>query len=94
MHPGHEIAARQMADFGGIISFEVAGGAGRAMAVAAAVRVFTRATSLGGTESLIEHRVSMEGPESSTPPSLLRLSIGLEHATDLLEDLDQALDRV
>jgi cystathionine gamma-synthase len=61
------------------------------MAVAARTKLFTRATSLGGVESLIEHRASMEGPHSRTPPNLLRLSIGLEHATDLIEDLDQAL---
>ncbi|HNP74538.1 MAG TPA: PLP-dependent transferase, partial [Kouleothrix sp.] len=62
-----------------------------AMALAARVRLFTRATSLGGVESLIEHRASVEGPESRTPPSLLRLSIGLEHPDDLLADLEQAL---
>ena len=55
------------------------------------VTLFTRATSLGGTESLIEHRASVEGPESRTPPGLLRLSIGLEHPADLIDDLDQAL---
>jgi cystathionine gamma-synthase len=61
------------------------------MAVAARVKLFTRATSLGGVESLIEHRASMEGPHTRTPQNLLRLSIGLEHASDLIEDLDQAL---
>jgi cystathionine gamma-synthase len=59
--------------------------------VAARVRLITRATSLGGTETLVEHRASVEGPESRTPPGLLRLSIGLEHPDDLIEDLDQAL---
>lgn len=90
-HPGHEVAARQMRGFGGMLSIEVRGGQAAAMAVAARVRLFTRATSLGGTESLIEHRASVEGPESSTPPSLLRLSVGLEHPDDLIADLAQAL---
>ena len=89
--PGHEVAARQMAEFGGMVSVEVKGGAEAALAVVRRVRLFTRATSLGGTESLIEHRASVEGPESRTPPGLLRLSIGLEHPADLIEDLDQAL---
>jgi cystathionine gamma-synthase len=64
------------------------------MAVAAGVELFTRATSLGGVESLIEHRASIEGPASTTPQGLLRASIGLEHADDLISDLAQALDRV
>lgn len=67
------------------------GGREEAMAVAAKVELFTRATSLGGTESFIEHRVSIEGPGSQTPENLLRLSIGLENADDLIEDLDRAL---
>lgn len=90
-HPGHAVAARQMRGFGGMLSVEVRGGEPAAMALAARVRLFTRATSLGGVESLIEHRASVEGPESRTPPSLLRLSIGLEHPDDLLADLEQAL---
>ncbi len=90
-HPGHAIAASQMALFGGMLSVQIRGGAERAMAVAARVKIFTRATSLGGVESLIEHRASIEGPASLTPQNLLRLSIGLEHPDDLLEDLDQAL---
>ena len=90
-HPGHEVAARQMQAFGGMLSFQVKGGQDAAMAVAAKVRLFTRATSLGGTESLIEHRASIEGPETRTPVDLLRLSIGLENADDLIEDLAQAL---
>ncbi|HEX8983557.1 MAG TPA: aminotransferase class V-fold PLP-dependent enzyme [Ktedonobacterales bacterium] len=90
-HPGHEIAASQMALFGGMLSVQIRGGVERAMAVAARVKIFTRATSLGGVESLIEHRASIEGPTSLTPQNLLRLSIGLEHPDDLLEDLDQAL---
>ncbi len=89
--PGHEIAARQMAEFGGMVSVEVKGGAEAALGVVRRARLFTRATSLGGTESLIEHRASVEGPESRTPPGLLRLSIGLEHPADLIDDLDQAL---
>lgn len=90
-HPGHEIAARQMALPGGMLSFQVKGGREGAFALAAKVQVFTRATSLGGVESLIEHRASIEGPESRTPDNLLRLSIGLEHPDDLIEDLAQAL---
>jgi len=77
--------------FGGVLSIEVAGGKERALAVASRVKLFTRATSLGGVESLIEHRASMEGPHSLTPQGLLRLSIGLEHVDDLIGDLDQAL---
>jgi cystathionine gamma-synthase len=79
-----------MRRFGGMMSFEVEDAAA-ALAVLGRVRLFTRATSLGGTESLIEHRASVEGPESRTPPGLLRLSIGLEHPDDLVEDLDRAL---
>jgi cystathionine gamma-synthase len=90
-HPGHAVAARQMCAFGGMLSIEVRGGQEAAMGLAARVKIFTRATSLGGTESLIEHRASVEGPESKTPPSLLRLSIGLEHPDDLIADLAQAL---
>ena len=80
-----------MSAFGAMLSFEVAGGAAAAMAVAASVQLFTRATSLGGVESLIEHRASMEGPGTQTPPGLLRVSIGLEDAGDLREDLASAL---
>jgi cystathionine gamma-synthase len=90
-HPGHDIAARQMSAFGGMMSFRVRGGSDDALAVAAKTKVFIRATSLGGIESLIEHRASSEGPGSRTPPNLLRMSIGLEHAEDLIEDLRQAL---
>lgn len=91
-HPGHEIAARQMSAFGGMLSFQIAGGEKEGLAVAARTRVFKRATSLGGTESLIEHRASTEAQPSPTPDNLLRLSVGLEHVDDLLEDLQQALD--
>jgi cystathionine gamma-synthase len=90
----HALAARQMSDFGGMLSFEVAGGKDAAMTIAGNVEIFTRATSLGGTESLIEHRASIEGPDSKTPQGLLRVSIGLEHADDLIDDLSQALERV
>ena len=91
-HPGHEIAARQMSMFGGMLSFQVGDGGEAAMSVAAKTKIFTRATSLGGVESLIEHRASIEGPGTTSPENLLRLSIGLENADDLIEDLDQALE--
>lgn len=90
-HPGYETAARQMRLPGGMLSFQVQGGRERAFAVAATVKLFTRATSLGGVESLIEHRASVEGPGTRTPDNLLRLSIGLEHPDDLIADLAQAL---
>ncbi|WP_129629138.1 trans-sulfuration enzyme family protein [Candidatus Oscillochloris fontis] len=90
-HPGHGVAARQMRDFGGMLSIQVRGGEAAAMRVAARVKIFTRATSLGGAESLIEHRASVEGPHSTTPANLLRLAVGLEHPDDLLADLEQAL---
>ncbi|MGZ8259125.1 MAG: trans-sulfuration enzyme family protein [Caldimonas sp.] len=89
----HALARRQMSDFGGMLSVEVRGGKDAAMAVAAAVEIFTRATSLGGVESLIEHRASIEGTNSTTPQGLLRVSVGLEHPDDLIDDLAQALDR-
>jgi len=91
-HPGHALAARQMSGgFGAVVSVQVRGGAAEALAVAARARLFTRATSLGGVESLIEHRASMEGPLTQTPANLLRLAVGLEHPDDLLADLDQSL---
>lgn len=90
-HPGHDVARRQMAMFGGMLSVQVRGGAQAAMGTAAKVRLFTRATSFGGTESLLEHRASIEGPGTTTPADLLRVSIGLEHPDDLIEDLTQAL---
>ena len=89
----HALAKRQMADFGGMLSFEARGGKEAAMTVAARVELFTRATSLGGVESLIEHRASIEGPESRTPQGLLRVSVGLEHPDDLIDDLAQALEQ-
>ncbi len=94
-HPGHAIAARQMTGgFGGMLSIRIAGGEEQAMAVAAAVRIFKRATSLGGVESLIEARRSVEGPSSSVPADLLRLSIGLEAPEDLIADLEGALSAI
>jgi cystathionine gamma-synthase len=90
-HPGHSVAARQMTSFGGMLAFQVKGDRQCAIAVAARVKVFTRATSLGGVESLIEHRASVEGPDTRTPDNLLRVSVGLEHVEDLVADLDQAL---
>jgi cystathionine gamma-synthase len=91
-HPGHAAAARQMqGGFGGMLSVRVRGGEAAAVAAAAKVRVWKRATSLGGVESLIEHRASVEGPGSPCPPDLLRLSVGLESSRDLIGDLEQAL---
>lgn len=92
--PNHALAKRQMSAFGGMLSFEVMGGLEAAMTTAAHVELFTRATSLGGAESLIEHRASIEGPQSTTPQGLLRVSVGLEHPDDLIDDLAQALARV
>jgi cystathionine gamma-synthase len=89
--PGHAVASRQMRRYGGMVSVRIRGGAGPALGVVSRVRLFTRATSLGGPESLIEHRASSEGPGSTTPPGLLRMSVGLEHPDDLIEDLDRAL---
>jgi len=91
-HPGYEIAARQMSLFGGMLSFEVKDGRDVAMSVTSKTKIFIRATSLGGVESLIEHRASIEGPGTTSAEGLLRLSIGLENADDLIEDLDQALE--
>lgn len=91
-HPGHEVASKQMSGFGGMMSFLVRGGREEALAVAARTQLFVRATSLGGVESLIEHRNSSEGPGSRTAANLLRMSIGLEHADDLVDDLRRALE--
>ncbi len=92
-HPGHAIAARQMAGgFGGMLSIRVRGGAEAAIATAARVEVWKRATSLGGVESLIEHRASVEGEGSPVPPDLLRLSVGIEDPDDLIADLTLALE--
>ena len=92
-HPGHAVAARQMTGgFGGMLSIRIEGGEAAAVATAARVAVFKRATSLGGVESLIEHRASIEGPSTPAPVDLLRLSIGIENPDDLIADLEQALD--
>ena len=92
--PGHAIAARQMhGGFGGMLSIRVKGGERAAIATAARVDLWKRATSLGGVESLIEHRASVEGPGTPCPPDLLRLSVGVEDSGDLFDDLDQALRR-
>ncbi len=89
-HPGHEIAANQMSGFGGIVCFQVKDGADAADSLISKLHYFTNATSLGGVESLIERRAASEGPNSLTPQNLIRVSVGLEHLDDLLEDLDQA----
>jgi len=90
-HPEHAVAKRQMSGFGGMLSVQVNGGRDAAFAVEGKVRLFTCATSFGGTESLIEHRASVEGAATRSPDNLLRLSIGLEHPDDLIDDLAQAL---
>jgi cystathionine gamma-synthase len=90
--PGHTLAGQQMDGYGAMLSFIVQGGADAAMAVAARLKLVTRATSLGGTHSLIEHRASVEGPSSKAPAGLLRLSVGLEHPDDIIVDLKRALE--
>ncbi|MFZ4808959.1 MAG: trans-sulfuration enzyme family protein [Hyphomicrobiaceae bacterium] len=90
--PGHDVARRQMiGGYSGMLSIRVKGGEAAAIRTAAAVKIWKRATSLGGVESLIEHRASVEGPTSPCPPDLLRLSVGVEHVDDLIADLEQAL---
>ncbi len=91
-HPGHAVAARQMQGFGGMLSLMVTGDGSLATEVARRTRLFLPATSLGGVESLIEHRKAVEGPYSVVPPQLLRLSVGIEDPDDLMADLRQALD--
>jgi cystathionine gamma-synthase len=90
--PGHAAARRQMSAFGGMLSFRVRAGREAALAAVGRARLFLRATSLGAVESLIEHRATSEGPGSRTPQDLIRLSVGLEHPDDLIEDLRQALE--
>ncbi len=95
-HPGHELAAKQMRDFGGMVSFRLAGGEAAALAVCKATRVFTLGESLGGVESLIEHpgrmtHASVAGSQLEVPDDLVRLSVGIESVEDLLADLEQAL---
>jgi cystathionine gamma-synthase len=93
-HPGHMIAAGQMSGFGGMLSIQVKGGQAEAFRLAAGVGLITRATSLGGAHSLIEHRASVEGAATRSPANLLRISVGLEHKDDLIADLEQALGKV
>jgi cystathionine gamma-synthase len=90
-HPGHAVAAKQMSGFGGMLSIRLKGGEQAAISTAARVELWKRATSLGGVESLLEHRASIEGASSPCPPDLLRLSVGLEDVDDLYADLDRAL---
>lgn len=90
-HSGHEIAKKQMSGFGGMISFLIDGGADEAISIVGRSKLISRATSLGGVESTWEHRQSSEGEGSVTPKNLIRISVGLEHADDLLEDLERAL---
>jgi cystathionine gamma-synthase len=93
-HPGHEVAKRQMSSFGGMLSFLVKGSAAETKQVINNLKLFTQATSLGGVESLIEHRASVEGPETKTPQNLLRVSVGIENITDLIDDLENALKSI
>lgn len=94
-HPGHRIAQRQMTGgFGGMMSLCVKGGAERAKRLATRLNLFVSATSLGGVESLVEHRATVEGPLSKVQPNLLRLSVGIEDSQDLIADLEQALDSI
>jgi cystathionine gamma-synthase len=90
-NPGHALAAKQMSDFGGMLSVQIRGGRDAALSFSNRLRLFTRATSLGGPESLIEHRASVEGPTTKAPENLLRISVGLENVDDLIEDLERAL---
>ena len=91
-HPGHAVAAVQMRDFGAMLSVQLRGGREAALAAAGKLQLFTNATSLGGCESLVEHRASVEGPNPVSPQDLLRISVGLEHPDDLVADWAQALD--
>jgi len=93
-HPSHKIAAAQMSGFGGMMSIQVKGGQAAAFKLIAGLKLFSHATSLGSTHSLIEHRASVEGPNTRSPANLLRLSIGLEHPDDLIEDLQEALKKL
>ena len=93
-HPGHKIASAQMSGFGGVMSIQMKGGLAEAYKLISGLKIFSHATSLGSTHSLIEHRASVEGPNSRTPANLLRLSIGLEHPDDLIEDLEQSLKKL
>jgi cystathionine gamma-synthase len=90
-HSGHTVARRQMSGPGAMLSFQVRGGSSAAIGMTNRLQIITRATSLGGTESLIEHRHSIEGPDTKAPENLLRMSVGLEHADDIIADLERAL---
>jgi cystathionine gamma-synthase len=90
-HPQHLIAKNQMLNFGAMLSFLIKNGPAEAQRVINKLKLFTQATSLGGVESLIEHRASVEGPDTKTPHNLLRVSVGLEHIDDLIADMSQAL---
>lgn len=90
-HPGHAVATRQMRGFGGMLSVRCRGGRDAALRIASRLRIFTNATSLGGVESLVEHRHSVESAGSTTPDDLLRVSVGIEHIDDLIADWQQAL---
>ncbi len=94
-HPGHDVAACQMkGGFGGMMSLRVKGDAEEALRLSGACRVFKRATSLGGVESLIEHRKGIEPPDSPVPADLLRLSVGIEDSADLIADLERGLEKI
>eukprot|EP00041_Stephanoeca_diplocostata_P017006 m.337977 g.337977 ORF g.337977 m.337977 type:complete len:146 (-) comp20557_c0_seq21:1810-2247(-) len=94
-HPGYNVAKLQMRQrYGGMLSVEVKGGEREAVNFAGHLKIFKRATSLGGTESLVEHRRSIEPPDSKTPAALLRFSVGLEDLNDLLADIDHALAHI
>jgi cystathionine gamma-synthase len=91
-HPGHAVAARQMrGGYGGMLSLRLRGGEEAAKSFTARLHVFKRATSLGSVESLAEHRASVEGPGTTCPADLVRLSVGVEHVADLIGDIEQAL---
>jgi cystathionine gamma-synthase len=90
-HPAHAVARKQMAGFGGMLSVQAGANREESIAIASRLELFTQATSLGGTESLIEHRASVEGPGTRAPENLLRVSVGLEHIDDLIADFDRAL---
>jgi len=90
-HPNHDIASRQMSDFGAMMSVQIKGGRDATLAAAGKLKIFTNATSLGGCESLVEHRASVEGSNPVSPQNLLRVSVGLEHPEDLIADWNQAL---
>jgi cystathionine gamma-synthase len=91
-HPGHSVAQRQMnGGFGGMMSLRLREGEAAARDFTSRLRIFKQATSLGSVESLAEHRASVEGPGTTCPPDLVRLSVGVEHVDDLIEDLEQAL---